>query len=240
MYIFVKIFLKMNSWITFFDNRKKVWLFISLIIGALLATVLFSKFLIWNEFRSGKAFSDPILGRFQPVNLSLWIGILTNGAIFVAIFSLFKRPSTTIYLLSAVVLMCIIRGMSLYFVVLEPPTNIIPLKDPLLELTFYGGQVLLKDLFFSGHTANIILVGLLSENLWTKRIIIIIGFIVGAMLVLQHVHYSIDVMAAPIFSIITYKLSVKLGNFLMLKHMETGKRCGRLAYELGLKLRLKS
>ena len=224
----------MNTWSRFFDNRKKIWLFITLVITALLATVLFSKFLLWNESRLGRVFNDPILGRFQPVNLSLWIGLLTNGAIFIAMISLLKRPATTVYLLSAVLVMCIIRGLSLYFVVLEPPVNIIPLKDPILDMTFYGGQVILKDLFFSGHTANIILVGLLSENLWTKRVILLLGAIVGSMLVLQHVHYSIDVLAAPVFAIITYKLSIKLGNFLMLKHMEAGKRCGRIVYELGL------
>ncbi|MCZ2100345.1 MAG: sphingomyelin synthase family protein [Chitinophagales bacterium] len=225
----------MNSWSNFFDNRKKIWLFLGLFLLALLVTILFSKFLMWNESRVGKNFDDPILGRFQPVDLSLWIGILTNGAIFAGLITLFRKPTTTIYLLSTVLLMCIIRGLSLYFVVLEPPTNIIPLKDPILELTFYGGQVLLKDLFFSGHTANIILVGLLSENIWMKRSIVLLGFIVGFMLVLQHVHYSIDVLAAPIFAIITYKLSIKLGNFLMLQHIETGKRCGSLVYELGLK-----
>ncbi len=225
----------MNSWNKFFDNRKKVLLFVGLFLLAILATVLFSKFLIWNESRIGRNFNDPILGRFQPVDLSLWIGILTNGAIFVGMITLFRKPATTIYLLSTVLLMCIIRGLSLYFVVLEPPSNIIPLKDPFLELTFYGGQVLLKDLFFSGHTANIILVGLLSEHVMMKRIIIFIGFVVGSMLVMQHVHYSIDVLAAPIFAIVTYKLSIQLGNFLMLQQIETGKRCGKLVHELGLK-----
>lgn len=225
----------MNCWSKFFDSKKKVWVFIGLFIMALLATVLFSKFLMWNESRLGKNFNDPILGRFAPIDLSLWIGILTNGAIFIGLLNVFRRPTTTIYALSAVLFMCIIRGLSLYFVVLEPPSNIIPLKDPFLELTFYGGQVLLKDLFFSGHTANIILVGLLSENIWTKRIIILIGCIVGVMVVLQHVHYSIDVLAAPIFAILTYKLSVFFGNFLILQQVESGKRLGKIFTELGLK-----
>jgi len=224
-----------NSWSKFFDSKRKVWVFIGLLIMALLSTILFSKFLIWNESRIGKNFDDPILGRFAPIDLSLWIGILTNGTIFIGMLKIFKRPTTTIYALSAVFLMCIIRGLSLYFVVLEPPVNIIPLNDPFLNMTFYGGQIILKDLFFSGHTANIILVGLLSEQIWTKRIIILIGCIVGTMVVLQHVHYSIDVIAAPIFAVITYKLSILLGNFLILKHVQSGKRQGKVVYELGWK-----
>lgn len=228
-----------SSWSDFFNNRKKILSFFALVVLTILVAILFSKFLIWNESRIGKIFNDPILGRFRPINVSALIGVLTNGAIFLAILSLLKRPSTTIYLLVAITMMCIIRGLSIYLVVLEPPVNIIPLRDPLLELSFYQGQVLLKDLFFSGHTANIILSGLLVENVRTKRIIIFLGLVVGVLLVLQHVHYSIDVIAAPIFAILTYKLSILIGNLWIINTTGIEKRHGKIWDELGFISRAK-
>lgn len=135
---------------------------------------------------------------------------------------------------SAAILICILRASSLYLVVLEPPVNIIPLADPLLEATFYRGSTLLKDLFFSGHTANIILIGLLADQIFVKRIMIIIAGIVGILLMLQHVHYSIDVLAAPFFAVFTYKLSIKIANKWFLYDIPCDKRCGCILLETGI------
>lgn len=92
-----------------------------------------------------------------------------------------------------------------------------------------------KDLFFSGHTANIVLVGLLVDNLWLKRIMMIIAGFVGTFLIIQHVHYSIDVLAAPFFAVLAYKTSVFIVNRYMLGNTDYSLRSGIVIEELGLK-----
>lgn len=205
----------MNQWKSLFRNRKGSLVFLLLAVTSIASITLFTKFLVWNERREGVLLNDFIQNKFLPIDFSLLIAILTNGAVLVALSRLLLKPVTTIYVLMTVIISCIIRGLSLYFVVLEPPPNIIPLRDPIMEVLFYDNQVLLKDLFFSGHTANILLFGMLLQQIKLKRIIITTGFITGILLIIQHVHYTIDVVAAPVFALIVYKISIYLSNKLI-------------------------
>ena len=130
---------------------------------------------------------------------------------------IFRKPTTTVYFFIAAIVICCFRALTLYLLPLEPPVDIIPLTDPVIETLFYGGHVLLKDLFFSGHTANLILIGLIVEQRRIKNLLFISGFLVGSMVMIQHVHYSIDVLAAPFFSFVTYRISIWVGNGLIIK-----------------------
>ena len=227
--------LVMNTWSLFLRSYPKNIKFYILLLSGLTSILLFSKFMIWNETRPGLRIHDPILSLITPVDLSLATGILTDLPIMLGLVFITKKPSNTIYLIFAMIGICCFRAMTLYFFVLEPPVDIIPLKDPILESVFYGGSVLLKDLFFSGHTANLILIGLLIEQVWLKRFLLFCAFLVGTMLILQHVHYSIDVFAAPFFAIVIYKISIYLGNKTILHDMSEGKRPNTLMYGLGFK-----
>jgi len=230
IYIFV-----MNTWSLFMGTYPKNIKFFLLAMMSIISTFLFSKFMIWNETRIGIHISDPILALITPVDLSIITGLMTNIPIFIGLLDIFRKPSNTIYLLYCVIGVCCFRSMTLFFFVLEPPVDIIPLSDPILESLFYGGSVLLKDLFFSGHTANLLLIGFLVENIFLKRFIILCAALVGSMLIIQHVHYSIDVFAAPFFAVLIYKLSIFTGNNTILNNISEGKRCGTLLYELGFK-----
>lgn len=202
--------------------------FFLLAISAISAGALFSAFMIWNEARPGMQWQDPVLALFQPIEANLAIGLLTNGTIAIAMISIFQRPYTAVYFFFAALCIIVLRTMTLYFVPLEPPTTIVPLADPLLETTFYGGRVLLKDLFFSGHTANLMLVGFLAEGKMFKTTIHLIAAVVGCLLVLQHVHYFADVIAAPVFAVLAYKGAVWLGNHTLLNGMPEPLRKGTL------------
>jgi membrane-associated phospholipid phosphatase len=97
--------------------------------------------------------------------------------------------------------------IAMYSVPLEAPVTLIPLNDPFVQL-FGTGQILEKDLFFSGHTATLFLLFLISDNKILKLFFLISTLFVAVSVLLQHVHYSVDVIAAPFFAFASYKIVI--------------------------------
>ncbi|RPI61892.1 MAG: hypothetical protein EHM44_07830, partial [Ignavibacteriales bacterium] len=101
-------------------------------------------------------------------------------------------------------LMVAVRILAMYLLPLQPPEKMIILNDPLVE--FFGtGQTLTKDLFFSGHTATLLILFLVSEKKIIKTVFLISTVTVAIAVLLQHVHYSIDVLAAVFFTYSCYR-----------------------------------
>lgn len=110
------------------------------------------------------------------------------------------------------------RCMVMYLVPLDPPIGIIPLRDPFVEGAFYDNKVLVKDLFFSGHTSNMVLLTLFMDIKWLKIILAFASAAVGYLLMVQHVHYAIDILAAPFFAYMAYKIAIKIADHLVAKY----------------------
>jgi len=70
---------------------------------------------------------------------------------------------------------------------------------------FYGGKFLTKDLFFSGHTSIQFLSFLCLQKKSDKVLALISTILVASLVLVQHVHYTIDVLAAPLFTWLSYK-----------------------------------
>jgi len=187
----------MIAWRKVLDDRKLK--FRAIIYFSILCLTLFSFlfFLDHNEKRAGYHFNDPILALFDPIDLSSTIFLITY------LFSLFglviaiRKPVIFLQLIGAYSLMTIIRMLCLYLLPLEPPARIIPLDDIFLHSTFYSGRDNLRDLFFSGHTATLFLFVLVLRGKKLKLLFFTVAVVVGILLMMQHVHFSIDVMAAP-------------------------------------------
>jgi membrane-associated phospholipid phosphatase len=90
------------------------------------------------------------------------------------------------------------------------------LNDPFVQF-FGSGDVLTKDLFFSGHTATLFLLFLISEKKYLKIIFLLCTILVGIAVLLQHVHYTIDVLAAPFFAYASYKLAAVINEKIKIK-----------------------
>jgi len=96
-------------------------------------------------------------------------------------------------------LLTLFRMAAMYAMPLDPPASMLLLADPLVEL-FGTGKLLTRDLFFSGHTSIMFILFLTSKDK-ILRIILLIGTIsIGMLVLVQHVHYTIDVLAAPFFA----------------------------------------
>ena len=193
------------SWKTFLSNQKRRTEFFLTII--ILAAVLFffSQFLLFIEGRTGVILSDPILNLYSPVDLTWFTFTLIYLSLLTALFELVKAPERLLLALQCYGLMVIFRAIAMYLIPLEAPSTLLPLNDPFVQL-FGEGNILEKDLFFSGHTATLFLLFLLTEKRKLKILFLIFTLLVAVCVILQHVHYSIDVFAAPFFAYTSYKI----------------------------------
>ena len=196
------------DWKVFLElKRNKIELVITLLLLAVVLASL-ANFLNFVEARHGVVLPDPILNLFNPIDLTWLIFALIYISLVVAIVTLIKNPKQLIFAIQLYTLMVTVRIVAMYLLPLEPPAKIIVLNDPFIE--FFGtGQTLTKDLFFSGHTATLFILFLVSEKKIIKIVFLIITIVVAISVLLQHVHYTIDVFAAVFITYACYKLLLK-------------------------------
>lgn len=197
------------NWKNAFSNKPfRVKFLISM---GLLVVILtsFASILAYIETRQGHAFYDPILNFIKPRDVSDFIFFVTYSTAMVALIYAFLSPYRFLHLIQMYSSLTVLRIITLFFIPLEPPTAIIPLHDEILTNTFYAGSENLKDLFFSGHAATLFLFYFFAQNKVLKVVFLTAALAVSVGVVLQHVHYSYDVIAAPIFAYIAYRLITK-------------------------------
>ena len=151
----------------------------------------------------------PILNFIKPRDVSDFIFFATYTTALIGLVYAFTSPYKFLHLIQMYCARTVLRILTLFFVPLEPPTHIIPLHDEFLTNTFYAGSQNLKDLFFSGHAATLFLFYFFSTNKTLKYMFLVAAIAVSVGVVMQHVHYSYDVIAAPIFAYIAYRLITK-------------------------------
>ncbi len=193
------------SWREFFDNKKLLIEFIVTVILLIFVLHFLTQILNYAEQRKGVVLDDPVLKTFGAINLTWLVFTLIYFSIIIFFLLLVRHPQKLMFAIQAYALMIIIRIIAMYLMPLNPPAGMIQLNDPFVQY-FGTGKVLTKDLFFSGHTATLFLFFLITENKFFKNLFLIFTALVAASVLLQHVHYSIDVFAAPFFSYASYKI----------------------------------
>ena len=189
------------------EKRNKVELVVTLVFLAVVLASL-ANFLNFAEARQGVVLPDPILNLFNPIDLTWLIFALIYISLVVGIITLIKTPKQLMFAIQLYTLMVAVRIAAMYLLPLEPPAKMIILNDPFVE--FFGtGQTLTKDLFFSGHTATLFILFLVSEKKIIKTVFLISTITVAISVLLQHVHYTIDVFAAVFFTYACYKVLIK-------------------------------
>jgi membrane-associated phospholipid phosphatase len=196
-------------------HNKKELLFTLILLAALLLG--FTRFLNFVELRAGFSFNDPLLNLFTPVDFTWVIFGLIYAGLIIAIFFFIKDPHLLLTALQSYLVLVIFRSAAMYLLPLNPPSDMIPLNDPFVQI-FGSGEILTKDLFFSGHTATLFLLFLVADKRILKVIFLAFAGIVGISVLLQHVHYSIDVFTAPIFSYTSVKFAAYIKKRYQLKY----------------------
>lgn len=174
-----------------------------------LAIVAFAHFVNLVEDRPGVRLSDPVLAHFAPVDLTWLIFSLIYLSLITGIAALLRNPGRLVFALQLYVLMVGSRIVAMYLLPLDPPTDMILLRDPIVEL-FGTGRTLTRDLFFSGHTATLFILFLTANRRVTRVAFMLLTLVVATAMLLQHVHYTVDVIAAFFFTYANYAFLRKI------------------------------
>lgn len=181
--------------------KTRSWKFQSLFTALSIAVILaiLTRFLDAIEGRSGVVLADPVLHLFPPVDLTWVTFLIIYSCVLTCVFTLIRSPQHLLLALQAYGAMVVFRMVAMAITPLDPPPDMLALKDPFVE--FFGtGRTLTRDLFFSGHTATIFVLSLVSPYRFAKRMYALSTALVAICVLLQHVHYTVDVLAAPFFA----------------------------------------
>jgi membrane-associated phospholipid phosphatase len=179
------------------------------------ALILLTLALVFNIYASAYAIrvssgvvSDIFLSNVPPINLNFAIVEGALAAIALSIVLLLAKPNYIIFTLKVVAIFIATRAV---FIASThsgiPPGQINPdttgFFDRLyLDLGLAGG------FFFSGHTGLTFLMALIfwDEKFW-RYLYFALSFIFGISVLLAHVHYTIDVLAAPYIAYTIFKMA---------------------------------
>lgn len=181
--------------------------------GGLLLLVLLIAFLPYYfafiESRKGVVLNDLVLDFIESANVSIPTFIIIWSLSLWYLVKSFKDPALTLLILWGLNVLFISRIISIYLVPLEPPAGLIELIDPITN-SVYGAKFITKDLFFSGHTATLVCLALCLKKRNDKIIVFTGAVVVGILVLVQHVHYTIDVIAAFIFPFILIPIAKRI------------------------------
>jgi hypothetical protein len=175
----------------------------SLYLGLLLVVLALVIQINAGEHSARYAMSAPAAGDLFLDNLPIWhIGfVIVIIAILFWVFScllLVVHPSRLLFAIKAIALFIIFRAffMNLTHLGLYPGAAM-P-GDQNVGWGFYRHLTFEGNFFFSGHTGFPFLLALIfwDNNFW-RRFFVLATFFFAAAVLLAHVHYSIDVFAAP-------------------------------------------
>lgn len=180
--------------------------FVWLIILAIVSPSFFEMI----QRRDGFTPADPLLDILPSIDLSNIIFFILYVLVIVTVIRLARDPLRLLLGLEAYAVMMTIRFLTIYLIRFEPPPGLIALQDPLANMFFYGQTVITKDLFFSGHAATLFLLYFLVQHKTLRTILLAGSVIVSLSLLVQHIHYTYDVLAAPLFAFGSYRITMRL------------------------------
>lgn len=174
------------------------------LVGTLAALAALVK---WVETRPGVVLPDPVLALLTPRDATWPIFTLIYVGILLAVFLLARSPVRLLLGVQAYVAMALLRILVMWATPLDPPAGMIVLEDPLVQIFGGAARPLTRDLFFSGHTSTMFLLFLAVPGRPAKAFFLACTAGVGSLVLLQHVHYAVDVLAAPPFAYAAWRLA---------------------------------
>jgi membrane-associated phospholipid phosphatase len=186
---------------------------IALLLVAIILIML-PPFFAFIEKRDGMVLQDYVLDAIPAMDVSIPTFTIIWSVVLLVFYRIYQNPRLFLLVAYGFILMCVLRMLTISLLPLNPPPGLIVLKDPIANIAYGGNGIFItKDLFYSGHTGNMFLFFLCLQHKWDKIIALTASFLVGILVMVQHIHYSIDVIAAFLFTFFIYLGAKKLAFF---------------------------
>ena len=182
----------------------------------MLSTILLLSALLIQKFADdyvagtiGIPVGDIFLNHLPTVDIDF---LIIQGALiltFIIIALLLIQPKYLNFTVKALALFIIIRSFFISLTHLGVNANQLPLDVNSTGFWLYNILYNSKgDFFFSGHTGLPFLMALIfwQEKFW-RYLFLAVSFILGVSVLLAHIHYSIDVFAAPFMTYSIFALT---------------------------------
>jgi len=186
-------------------GRRLAAVFLVTVLAAVPIVSFLPFFFQWIGAKPGILPPDPLLDIIPPRDVSRPLFLLLYATIALCVASLVPRPVLLLRGLQAYLLLLLLRMASMALLTLEPPPEMVTLHDPVTAHFYPGREPFAKDLFFSGHTATVFLLFLVSPWRIAKGVLLAVTILVGAAVIAQHAHWTIDVLAAPFFAWLAWR-----------------------------------
>jgi hypothetical protein len=206
------ILLVIRNWkIAWADKKFRTILLIELafIFTFMISTTVFFDYI--EALKEGVKLNDWVLNNLPAMDVSLPISFLMTSAVVLMIIRGSADPNMSIVLIIALTLQLITRILTINFTRFFAPPELIVLKDPIGSF-LYHSKFITRDLFYSGHTAAACTFYFFSTRRFDKFYLFFCSITVACLLLVQHVHYSIDIAFAPLFAFGNYWLAKKISN----------------------------
>ncbi|CAB9501342.1 expressed unknown protein [Seminavis robusta] len=195
------------SWSGFWQVPWRRWYLVISVVTLVIANYCFAEVFVFVANRHGAVLFDPVLALFDPIDNSVAISLVLYSSMGLYFSDQLFRPRALLAGNHSLFLVISIRAITLLLTPLEAPPKVIPLGDPVLRLLFHTSTDYTKDLFFSGHTATTTLMCLNARG-WRRNVLLLSTLLVATGVLLQHAHYTVDVVGAPFIAFTCYKIAV--------------------------------
>ena len=202
------------SWLEVWQHKRFRYKTIIALLLVAIILILLPTFFAFIEKREGMVLQDFVLDAIPAMDVSIPTFAIIWSVVLLVFYRIYQNPRLFLVVAYGFILMCVLRVLTISLLPLHPPPGLIVLKDPIANIAYGGNGIFItKDLFYSGHTGNMFLFFLCLEHKWDKIIALAASFLVGILVMVQHIHYSIDVFAAFLFTYFIYLGAKKLAFF---------------------------
>jgi hypothetical protein len=153
---------------------------------------------VYSTVSASNPVTDIILSNTRVWNVD---GIFVYGAVlcfFLILLICFSCPQYTPFILKSWAIFILIRSIFVILTHIGPFPTQVAITSVFFQKNIFYGFFTGNDLFFSGHTGAPFLVALIfwDNNKTIRNVFLAASFVFAVVVLLGHLHYSIDVLSA--------------------------------------------